>query len=182
MKENLEWKEKSSKELLQTKVLSVTERTSTSPEGSEGKYIVLDAPDWVIVIPRLLNPSRFLMVKQWRHGSKSLSTEFPGGVIDVGEKPEQAAHRELLEETGHKANKLTHLGSFSPNPAIMSNKVHCFLAEELTSFGTQDLDPDEYVEYFVMEEETVFQNMGSSDFPHGLMVAALELYRQYQIS
>ena len=66
MKENLEWKEKSSKELLQTKVLSVTERTSTSPEGSEGKYIVLDAPDWVIVIPRLLNPSRFLMVKQWR--------------------------------------------------------------------------------------------------------------------
>lgn len=178
MKEKLKWDETHSCELLKTRILTVTERESISPKGDSGKYIVMDAPDWVIVIPVLEEPCRFIMVKQWRHGIKSLSTEFPGGVIDEGEEPSCAAERELLEETGYKAGTLEYLGSFSPNPAIMSNKVHCFTAKKLKRVAEQKLDNDEFVEYFEMTQEEVFQKMGSSDFSHALMVAALELFRQ----
>ncbi|MBR1722149.1 MAG: NUDIX hydrolase, partial [Treponema sp.] len=95
--DKLEWKVQGERELLKTFVFTVKETTSISPDGKEGHYVVMDAPDWVIVIPEICG--KFLMVKQWRHGNNSLSIEFPGGVINRGEKPEKAAAREMEEET-----------------------------------------------------------------------------------
>lgn len=170
----LRWKENSRKEILKTRVFTVTERQSTSPDGKEGTYIVNDAPDWVIVLP--LHGENFLMVRQWRHGEKNLSWEFPGGVIDEGEIPVEAAKRELKEETGAEAGKLTLLGSMNPNPALFSNHVHIFLAEELTFSGKQDLDADEYIQYKEMNKKEVFKLLGTKDFPHALMASAMGLY------
>ena len=80
------------------------------------------------------------MVKQWRHAHNGLSIEFPGGVINKDEEPEIAANRELEEETGYKAGKLTYLGCANPNPALMRNRVHFFVAEDLQGNGEQNLD------------------------------------------
>ena len=140
----------------------------------KSKYIVLDAPDWVIVIPEL--EDYFLMVEQWRHGANQLCKEFPGGVIDRGETPEQGALRELLEETGYKPNKLIKLGSMSPNPAIMNNHVHFFLAKDLEKVSQQNLDSDEYVNFFKEKKSHVINNMGSELYQHGLMASALMFY------
>ena len=175
----LAWQAGDKKLLYSAPILSVHQQTSTAPDGSTGDYVVIDAPDWVIVIPALEDPKRYVMVKQWRHGSLSTSIEFPGGVIDRGETPAQAAVRELLEETGYKAEKIIHLGSMSPNPAIFANQVHCYAAEDLVATGTQNLDRDEFVEYFTLSHEEVKDMMGTRDFPHALMTAAFELYRKY---
>ena len=104
---NLCWKPCGKNILQKTPIGSLCEIESISPENEKAKYIVLDAPDWVIVIPEL--DDCFLMVEQWRHGANQLCREFPGGVIDKGETPEQGALRELLEETGYKPKKLTKL-------------------------------------------------------------------------
>lgn len=176
----LQWQAGEKKLLYSAPILTVQQQTSTAPDGSKGNYIVIDAPDWVIVIPVLENPQRFVLVRQWRHGSLSMSTEFPGGVIDQGETPAQAAERELLEETGYKAGKIVHLGSMSPNPAIFSNQVHCYAAEDLAATGTQELDRDEFVDYFTLPEDEVYAMMGTQEFPHALMTAAMNLYRNYK--
>lgn len=168
------WHEKSRKEVFKTPVFTVTERTSTSPNGTEGVYIVNEAPDWVIVIPD--DGENFLMVRQWRHGEKSLSVEFPGGVIDKGEVPLEAAKRELLEETGATAKKMTFLGSMNPNPALFANHVHIFLAEGLEFSGRQDLDSDEYVNYMEIQKSEVIKKMGSPEYCHALMASAAALY------
>lgn len=175
---NLIWSEKSKRKLLKTVVLTVNEIESESPKGESGKYIVMDAPDWVIVIPRL--GENFLMVKQWRHGNQSLSIEFPGGVINRGEKPEDAAKREMEEETGYKAGKITYLGSANPNPALMRNKVHFFAAEDLVATGEQHLDEDEFVEYLHIPCEDVYANIGSEEYPHALMMSALLRYKLWK--
>lgn len=170
---DLVWNEKSRRELLKTPVMSVMETTSVSPDGENGNYIVMEARSWCAVVPDLGDD--YLMVKQWRHASQSLSIEFPGGVIDDGEEPLEAAKRELLEETGMKAKEMIYLGSVSPNPALFSNKMHFFVAKGLYGDGTQSLDDDEYVNAIKISKKEVHEKMCSEEYPHGLMAVALFL-------
>ena len=172
--EKLKWSTQKTEVLLKTVVFDVTKQTNTAKSGLTGDYIIMNARDWVIVIPEKDN--NFLMVKQWRHGEHALSVEFPGGVIDEGEEAEVAARRELEEETGYKAGKLTKLGCVNPNPALFSNHVHIFLAEDLTATGEQHLDEDEYINYMEIPIEEVIDGMGTKEFPHALMGTALALY------
>lgn len=175
--EKLKWSTGKKNLLLKTCVFDVTESKNTSASGVSGNYIVLDAADWVIVIPEI--DDDFIMVKQWRHGAKSLSVEFPGGVIDKGEKVEEAAARELKEETGYIAGKMTYLGVENPNPALFSNHVHFFLAQDLKATGIQTLDSDEFINYITVPKKDVLEVMGTEQAPHALMATALSLYFKY---
>lgn len=175
--DKLKWKEGEPKPLLKTVVCTVTSRHNVSSDGVEGDYIIMDAPDWVIVIAE--HNDNFLMVKQWRHGEGALSVEFPGGVIDAGEVPETAARRELEEETGYKAGKLIKLGRVNPNPALFSNHVHFYLAQDLTATGKQSLDEDEFINCMELSKEEVLEGMGTEAFPHAIMGMALSLYIKY---
>jgi len=179
-KEELAWKEESRKKVFDCRVFSIYESYCKSPHDEQGTFSILDTTDWAIVVPVLETPEgkKFLMVWQWRHGSQAMSLEFPGGVFEQGETPQDAAIRELREETGYKAGSIRKLGEFSPNPAIMSNKVHFFLAENLENTGKQDLDADEFVTVESVSVETVCQGMGKPPYVHALMGSALALYLQ----
>jgi len=185
-KKHLTWTEKGRKHILDCKIFSIWESYCKSPAASSEHnnekvqtFTVIDARDWAIVIPVIDTPEgrQFLMVWQWRHGSQCLSLEFPGGVFEPGENPEEAAGRELYEETGYKPQKIKKIGEFSPNPAIMSNKVHFFLAEDLVE-GKQNLDVDEFVEIELVNADKVIQGMGKEPYIHALMGTALSLYNQ----
>jgi len=179
------WKEIEKKKVFDCNVFSVWESYCSPPENSgdknDGKphtFTVLDSRDWVMVIPVIERPGgkKFIMVWQWRHGAKSLSLEFPGGVFEPGERPEEAAVRELWEETGYKPEKLKKLGDFNPNPAIMTNKMHFFLAENLSGGGNQSLDDDEYVDVALVDEDEALRNIGKPPYIHALIGTALSLY------
>lgn len=176
--EKLRWTTGGIKTLLKTVVCEITSQHNRSSSGVEGDYIIMNAPDWVIVIPEIKD--KFLMVKQWRHGEGNLSIEFPGGVIDAGETPEQAAVRELREETGFKAGKITKIGTVNPNPALFNNHVHVYLAEDLIQSGEQDLDSDEFINYMEMSKKEVLEGMGTEQFPHAIMGTALCFYLKYK--
>ena len=176
--DELKWTEQSCKTLLKTVVFDVTERHNTSLKGITGDYVIMNARDWVIVLP--FKDNKFKMVKQWRHGEKKLSVEFPGGVIDEGEEPADAARRELLEETGCTAGKLIKLGSVNPNPALFSNHVHIFFASDLTETGIQKLDHDEFINCMELTEAEILNGMGTEEFPHALMGTALAFYFKYK--
>jgi 8-oxo-dGTP pyrophosphatase MutT (NUDIX family) len=174
------WRAAGGRELLKTRIFNVNEKTFVSPEGETGAFFVIDSPDFVIILPVLEGaPERFVMVRQWRHGTASLSVEFPGGMMNPGEKPEDAAQRELLEETGYAAGRLVPLGALRANPAIMGNTAHFFAAFDLTNTKERHLDNDEYVAVQIQDAQTVCGGFGTApEYQHALMASALWLYRQ----
>jgi len=103
---------------------------------------IIDSPDWVNVLP-ITPAGDVVLIRQYRFGSVGETLEIPGGLIDPGETPRVAAGRELREETGYRADRITALGSVSPNPAFMRNRLYCFVAEGCVLDGLQEQDPGE---------------------------------------
>jgi 8-oxo-dGTP pyrophosphatase MutT (NUDIX family) len=177
---NLIWTEEASKTVFDCRIFSIRESACRSPDNELRTYTVINASDWAVTIPLLEtgHSRQFVMVRQWRHGARELSLEFPGGVFEPRENPEQAAARELQEETGYKPQKIQKIGEMNPNPAMMSNRVHFFLAEDLLNTGKLELDNDEFLETVLVDVDEVIKNMGRRPYVHALMSAALLLYLQ----
>jgi len=179
MKDNLIWHEENRKTVFSCPVFRVEERNCRSPRKEIKTFTVLNTSDWAMVIPEIKTDegTSFVMVRQWRHGAMDMSLEFPGGVFERGEEAETAAARELREETGYEAGEIIELGSFNPNPAIMTNRIHFFLARDLKPPIKQDLDEDEFVEVEIVPRDEVLKGLGKAPYIHALTGTAAALYQ-----
>jgi 8-oxo-dGTP pyrophosphatase MutT (NUDIX family) len=176
----LRWDELSRRRVASCAIFDLYASVRAAPDGRRGEFWVLDAPDWVNVVPLVQTPEgpAFIMVRQYRHGTAMITTEFPAGAVEQGEDPRDAASRELREETGWRAGKLTLLGRVQPNPAFMGNWCHTWLAEELTLEGAVRLDAMEALEALTVPVTEVNARMGSGEYVNSLAVVALSFYNR----
>ena len=122
------WRRERSEIIADCRVFKVRRDVSLSPRGdSRHDFFVVEAGDWINVVP-LTEGDEVVMIEQYRHGSEDVTLEIPGGMVDAGETPAEAAARELMEETGYATTELINLGRVRPNPAIHNNWLHTFLA------------------------------------------------------
>ena len=180
---HLRWKELSRRTLASSTIFDLYAVDRTSPGGQRGEFWILDARDWVTVVPlvgtREGRPS-FLMVRQYRHGAEEITTEFPSGLVERGEDPAAAAARELREETGHRAARLTLVSSLRPNPAFMTNRSYTFVAEDLEHDGPLSLDELESLDVLTLPVEQVYAGAGSGELVNAMTVVALMEYQRYR--
>ncbi len=102
------------------------------------KREVVNHPGSAVILPFLtggLSPSRndtILLIRNLRYSLHKVLIELPAGTLEKGEAPMNCAGRELQEETGYLARKLTPIGSFFPSPGILTEKMFAFAAYDLT--------------------------------------------------
>jgi ADP-ribose pyrophosphatase len=183
---HLRWAETGRRRLARLSVFDIWAARRVSPAGQDGEFCVIEAPDWVTVVPVLRGPDgaeRYLMVRQFRQGAGMVTTEFPAGLVDPGEEPRRTAARELLEETGRSAGRLTLLGRVAPNPAFMTNWCHVFLAEDLAAPGPADggvgHDELELLEAREVEAAELARDIGTGEFVNSLVLVAWSMYRDH---
>ncbi len=127
-------------------IFTLEQRLARSPvTGGAHAFDVLVCQEWVNVIA-LTPEGRVLLVRQWRVGNGQVTLEIPGGAVDPGETPLEAARRELEEETGHRAEGWEALGVVAPNPAFQTNRAHTFLARGARLAGPQRPDENEVID------------------------------------
>ncbi len=182
MDDHLHWSECSRELVARCGIFDLYRSRRADAEGREGVFHVLEAPDWVNVVPLVDDPQRglcFLMVRQHRHGVDLVTTEFPAGLVEPGEEARAAAVRELAEETGHRAGRLTLLGRVAPNPAFMTNWCSTFLAEDLEPAADARPDELERIESRRVPVADLLARAGTGEYVNSFVLVALALYQRW---
>jgi len=148
-----------------------TDRARSPRTGQEYDFYVLETAPWVNVIP-LTAAREVVMIEQYRHGTREVTLEIPGGLIEPGDSPAEAARRELREETGYAGGELIDLGFVHPNPAIQNNRCHTFLAEGVTRAGGQEMDEKEDIEVLLVPLADIPRLIREGRISHALVIVA----------
>lgn len=175
------WTLLGSRSVAQYKMIGVREdRYLFEPTQAEGDFVVCESADWVLVIA-ITGQGDVVFVKQFRHGLRGVVLEIPGGVIDPGESPEEAAVRELREETGYAAGRIRYVGRLMPNPALNDAHCHVVLAEDCGLAGAQSPDPFEEIEVVLHRLEAVPELIHSGRLSHALAIAAFARFGRVEL-
>lgn len=155
---------------------------SVSPQtGRDHPFYILSTRDWINVVA-LTPEKKVILVSQYRHGSGEVGLETPGGAVDPRDaSPLEAAKRELREETGYEADHWFPLGSVQPNPAILDNLCHYYLALDARHAGPLELDEAEELEVVLEDLDKVPGLIRGGRIRHALVVTAfhlLDLFRK----
>jgi len=156
------------------------------PDGSIGELEFIRHSGASAVLPVLGDPEgedpQILLIRQYRYAAGGYMLEVPAGRPDhEGEDWEVCARRELEEETGLIAGKLTPLTTIFTTPGFTDEKIHLYMATELTT-GSTKFDVDEFVEPVVLPLSEALEKVRSGEINDGKTIVALLYAAGYLLS
>jgi ADP-ribose pyrophosphatase len=143
-------------------------------DGGESVREVVRHGGAVLLVP-ITDDGRVLLVRQHRYPTGEVLLEVPAGTLEAGENPEDCAHRELDEETGHRAEELIHLGEFYSAPGFFDELLQCYLARGLRPGSGRAGDDDEQLEVVELSADEALAAIDAGDIRDCKTVASLLL-------
>ena len=171
------WKTLGSEEIFQSGFFRLRrDRCELPDQRVMPAYYVVEFTDWVHVLP-LTKKGEAVMVRQYRYAAGEHFLEVPGGTCDprAKESHEEAARRELREETGYTPGRMVYLGYHYPNPALQDNRMHSFLALDCELTHSPELDPYEDLTVELMNVSDLYKMVFAGEIRHSLNLGTLAL-------
>jgi ADP-ribose pyrophosphatase len=145
----------------------------TLPNGRDTEVAFIRHPGSIAVVP-LLDDNTVVMELQYRHPVGEYLLEIPAGTLEPGESPLNCAKRELMEETGYRAQEWVELGKIHMIPAYSDEEIHVFIAKGLTP-AEQNLDPDEIIEVVTYPLAKAIQMIAAGKITDALTIASIQM-------
>lgn len=167
-----DWEVLNSQEDKSCRIFTIRKDMAISPRtGKSHDFYVLESAPWVNVIP-LTPTNQCVLIHQYRHGTREVTLEIPGGLVEQTDTPETAALRELQEETGYHGDDIHLIGQVHPNPAFLDNICYTYLVRGAIPSGSQDLDEKEDIEVELRPIEQIPDMIRDGTITHSLVVSA----------
>ncbi len=167
------WQVLDSKLLVSERWLQLREDRVRLGNGHEiDRFHVISAPDWASVLC-VTNASEVVLVRQYRHGIAQPSLELPAGVIEPHETPEEAARRELLEETGYQADDWVLIQNVSTEPARHTTRAHFYCARGARPVSAPNPEETEVLEIVKVPLGDLRRLATDGSVVHGVHVGAI---------
>ena len=147
------------------------------PSGVRATREVVTHPGSVVVLP-VLPDNRILLIRQYRHAIRQYLWELVAGRIDGGETPRQAAARELMEETGYRAERFKIFLDVFPTPGFLEERMYLLLGEGLTA-GTAHPEEDERITSKPYTRSQLDRMIGGGRLRDAKSIAGLLYYFRY---
>ena len=174
------WKTLETKRIFGNRIFGFREDTVVSPKTNNSHPVwVMDAPTWVNIIP-ITRDKKVVMIKQYRFGSKEISLEIPGGMVNAEEDTKSAATREMKEETGYDSSEVFKIGRVSPNPALMTNSTYSYVALGVEKTDEQKLDDMEDIEVLEVDLEKIPSLIEKGEIDHSLVISAFYFFEKFK--
>lgn len=166
------WSTDDTTSILRSPIFEICKISRSHPDdGRQGEFFAMLAPDWVNIVA-MTPEGDIVLVRQYRHGTDSITLEIPGGMIDADEQPVDCAARELREETGYVADRWIKIGAVEPNPAFMNNTCYTYLGLGATLQAEQEPDEHEELEVVLVPRREFDRLIHAGQITHALVVAA----------
>jgi ADP-ribose pyrophosphatase len=156
-------------------LFSVTQDHVIDPDGFEIHRAIVQHMGSAVMMA-VDDRKRILLVRQYRVPARAYLWELPAGRLDKGEKPLQADHRELVEETGYRAKHWKKLVTFYPSPGYVAEKMTIFLATGLTAGKATPME-DERIETRWFTSREVEQAIQSGRIQDGKTMLGYLIWR-----
>lgn len=138
-------------------------------------YYVIEQSAWVQALA-ITADDKMVLVRQYRYGIDRSSLEVPGGYAEPDEDPRDAALRELLEETGYGGGDWAPLITLAPNPAMLTNWLHCFVGVGVERIAEPTLDENEDVTVELHPADSIDALIAGEQVVHALHAVSLFAY------
>ena len=162
-----------SRKVYEGRIFDFVTENITLPNGSNAEMAFIRHPGSTAVVP-LLDENTVVMELQYRHPAGDYLLEIPAGTMEPGESPLECAQRELIEETGFRAQEFIKLGKIHIIPAYSDEEIHVFIANDLTQ-AKQDLDPDEIIEVVTYPLEQAVRMIDEGKITDALTILSIQM-------
>lgn len=167
-----------SQTIARTRVFQIEELELQFSNGNIVRYErLIGSPRGAVMVVPLLEDDTVLLVREYAAGMDRYELALPKGLIEEGETPEQSANREIMEEIGYGANRLSYLGSMSLAPGYQRFITHVVLAAGLYERRLAGDEPEE-IEVVPWRLSRLLELVERDDFTEARSMAALFLVRE----